>query len=453
MSLDFGKLDFSISFNPTSAFPLDARSYFESYEAAQQAASSAEEAGSFNSVYYYGQTVVVVDKNIASLYIIQPNKTLGPVQGSVLINADIFTYDSEGKLTLNNFASADENTVLLKNDKGEVVWAPYYNTYNKDEIDNKINEAVQNVSHLKRKIVSSIAEIEIYMTNHNDAGQYIFMIPISTVLNLDRYDEYIVVEAEDSTGITVQYIERFGAYDVDLSDYATLDYVINSLNSKVDKSDSARLITYTEAEKLLNIEPFAQVNIIDNISSNFSIGENKTLHLNNISISQVDNLETLLNNKVEKIEGYTLLSPSDQQKLDSLIIGSQGNLEISGNINVDKVIGLEEWINEHANDTIGLSKHNLTDSLYDKLVGDLLIESVETSEFNLLNNHLSINKIEHTKVNGLEELLNSKTDISVTNNLKTSINIIEESIKNYVTKETHEVDIGKIHDILTWKEI
>ena len=35
MALDFGKLNFSVSFNPTSAFPLDARSYFESYESAE----------------------------------------------------------------------------------------------------------------------------------------------------------------------------------------------------------------------------------------------------------------------------------------------------------------------------------------------------------------------------------------------------------------------------------
>ena len=42
MALDFGKLNFSTSFNPTSAFPIDARSYFESLEAAQQAESLGE---------------------------------------------------------------------------------------------------------------------------------------------------------------------------------------------------------------------------------------------------------------------------------------------------------------------------------------------------------------------------------------------------------------------------
>jgi hypothetical protein len=54
MALDFGKVAFSVSFDPTFAFPVDARSYFESYDAAVAAAASAKEAGSSESVYYYG---------------------------------------------------------------------------------------------------------------------------------------------------------------------------------------------------------------------------------------------------------------------------------------------------------------------------------------------------------------------------------------------------------------
>ena len=39
MAMDFGKLNFAVGFNRTSAFPLDANSYFESYDAAVTAAS------------------------------------------------------------------------------------------------------------------------------------------------------------------------------------------------------------------------------------------------------------------------------------------------------------------------------------------------------------------------------------------------------------------------------
>jgi hypothetical protein len=54
MAMNFAKNNRSVAFNPTSAFPLDARSYFESLESAQAAAAKAEEVGSTNTVYYYG---------------------------------------------------------------------------------------------------------------------------------------------------------------------------------------------------------------------------------------------------------------------------------------------------------------------------------------------------------------------------------------------------------------
>jgi hypothetical protein len=70
MALDFGKLEFGVSFDPQFAFPLDARSYFESLSAAQEAAAAAVEAGKKDSVYYYGQTLAVVEHGVATLYII-----------------------------------------------------------------------------------------------------------------------------------------------------------------------------------------------------------------------------------------------------------------------------------------------------------------------------------------------------------------------------------------------
>ena len=73
---DFGKLNFSVSFNPTSAFPLDARCYFESLTLAQAAAAKAEAAGSTNTVYYIGQKLLVVESGKATWYTIQPDKTL-----------------------------------------------------------------------------------------------------------------------------------------------------------------------------------------------------------------------------------------------------------------------------------------------------------------------------------------------------------------------------------------
>lgn len=76
---DFGKLNFSVSFNPTTAFPLDSRSYFSSLESASAAAATAVEVGSADGTYYIGQNVVVVSGQSATMYVIQPDKTLSPV--------------------------------------------------------------------------------------------------------------------------------------------------------------------------------------------------------------------------------------------------------------------------------------------------------------------------------------------------------------------------------------
>ena len=99
MSLEFGKLNFSTSFKPTSAFPLDANGYFESYSAAVEAAATAEEAGSSNTVYYYGQNITVVEDNVATLYIIQPNKTLKEV-GSIPVGDNKTVTVVDGKIQL-----------------------------------------------------------------------------------------------------------------------------------------------------------------------------------------------------------------------------------------------------------------------------------------------------------------------------------------------------------------
>ena len=49
---DFGKLNFAVSFNPQTAFPLDARYYFYSLSAAEAAAATAVEVGSRTALIF-----------------------------------------------------------------------------------------------------------------------------------------------------------------------------------------------------------------------------------------------------------------------------------------------------------------------------------------------------------------------------------------------------------------
>lgn len=65
---NFGKLNFSTSFNPTSAFPIDARCYFTSLAEAEAAAATAENVGSTNTVYYFGMKILVSENNKNTWY-------------------------------------------------------------------------------------------------------------------------------------------------------------------------------------------------------------------------------------------------------------------------------------------------------------------------------------------------------------------------------------------------
>lgn len=89
---NFGKLNFSVSFNPTSAFPIDARCYFASLKEAQQAAAMAEEVGSKNTVYYYGQKLVVIEEGNVSWYKITTNNNLQKIYDFLPITQN--DYDS-----------------------------------------------------------------------------------------------------------------------------------------------------------------------------------------------------------------------------------------------------------------------------------------------------------------------------------------------------------------------
>lgn len=113
---EFGTLNFSVAFNPTSAFPLDARSFFNSYAAAEAAAQTAKEVGSTDTVYYYGQPLVVVENDVATMYQIQPDNTLKAL-GSGTSGGISFTTDETlslkgGVLRVNTANAAEQDNTL-----------------------------------------------------------------------------------------------------------------------------------------------------------------------------------------------------------------------------------------------------------------------------------------------------------------------------------------------------
>lgn len=190
--------------------------------------------------------------------------------------------------------------------------------YTKLEVEEKIAAA----AHLKRIEVEKLEDIDV---DAPDADQYIYMVPSGLQDDDNKYYEYIVIEVnvydEDTDSIIkAKRVERVGSWEVDLGDYAKTTEVNNALAGKVDKVDGSFLMTAAQAEKLESIQVGAQINAIEAVDGTFFIlDETKKLGLKSLPVSQITNLETVLSTKVEKVDGFRLMSNTEGEKLNNLL--------------------------------------------------------------------------------------------------------------------------------------
>ena len=231
------------------------------------------------------------------------------VGDKLVINEKVFVQGEDGTLDLLGFSDAEPGAQLQKGADGKLSWVVpdtetvaglssavaglredvndlttdlntlSGNVYTKEETLAEIAKA----EHLKRKIVSSLTEAQEYMSSHDDAEQYIFMVPSENILNGDKYDEYLVI----TVGDTLRSLEKVGSWEVDLSGYATTA----QLENKVDKDENARLITNDEAAKL------EALLAIKSINDTLELNVDGQLGVKAISISQVTDLSKQLQAK------------------------------------------------------------------------------------------------------------------------------------------------------------
>jgi hypothetical protein len=151
------------------------------------------------------------------------------------------------------------------------------------------------------------------------------MVPSGLKDEDNKFYEYIIMEVsiyneETDTIIKANRLERVGSWEVDLSDYAKTEDVNTALAGKLDKVDGSFLMTTAQAQKLEAIESGAQVNKIEAVDGTFfALDEAKKLSLKVLPISQITNLETILSTKVEKVDGFRLMSDAEGEKLNSLL--------------------------------------------------------------------------------------------------------------------------------------
>lgn len=386
MAMDFGTLDFAVAFNRQTAFPLDAKSYFESYASAVAAAQTADEAGSKKSVYYYGQVVSVVENGAAKLYIIQPDKTLKEAGGEIVINENVFAKDEDGKLDLLGFAAATAGAQLVKGSDGKISWvAPSGTTVEGLDtrltvVENAINGTGEGETRVPG-LVEKVSTLETGLKNvytKEEVNQ-----KLSSVLNykgsVDNYsdlptdavkgDVYNVKNADATHGVKAGDNVAFDgeswdvlAGTVELSGYLTKT---EAETTYVAKEEGKTLISAELIEKLTNMNADGEKNVINAVSDEFAIdAETRTLSLATGKIAQdkIEGLAEALANKVDAEEGKGL-SANDftnelKAKLDAIEAGAQVNVIENVSMNGEALVIAEKGVNIPlaTNTTIGVIK-------------------------------------------------------------------------------------------------
>lgn len=157
-------------------------------------------------------------------------------------------------------------------------------------------------------------------------------------------------------------------------------------------------------------------------------------------IGNIDNLQATLDSKVDKVEGSRLITTSEASKLESLVIGEGGQVEISGKVNVNNVEGLDEKLDTKVDKVNGkgLSTNDYTTEEKEKLAG------IETgANKTIVDSALSStsanpvqNKIINTKFDSIQADIDSKVDAVAGKGLST--NDLTSTLKsNYDAAYTH----------------
>lgn len=377
------KLDWAMPFQRTGAFPLDRSSVFSSLEDAEKyAKGTGEDQRGLGGTSYVGQTISVYNDGSVTLYIIEADRSLKEV-GSAPAGDNVSIEFANGKLQVKGFgkgyykyvpATSDETEKyqfvaddfiagleprVVTNSEGalEIAWYQPSNKefYTKTETDTLIKTAITNADHLKRKIVTATGEIDL---NAKDADQYIYMVPNGSQHDDDKYDEYIVIEGK---------LEKVGDWEVDLTGYYTKtevdDKIATAIKGATGGESAASVKAALEAYKTANDTKVktletdvaalkkigAEKNFINSVDTDFTVGADRKLVLNDIPITKVTNLQdtiTTISGKVESLESK------------EITIADITNLQSTLDNQSAKITSLEESVAKIKTDYVTITDFN-----------------------------------------------------------------------------------------------
>lgn len=390
------KLNFSVPFAMTSALPLDYNAYFESYEAALAAAQEAEQAGSSNTVYYYGQKLVVVTNNKATLYLIQPDKTLSAV-GTEVLGDDKSIEIVDGKVALKGFGSATAGQQPRVNAAGTDIEWYTPDTSTVSGLADTVAGHTQDISNLQTNKADKATTLEGYgitdamtataiaeaiqaaiaATGHASFSK-VDAVPsaeeakanvLYLVMNADTgfYDIYAKVETE---------VVRLDDVSVNLDAYSTTEQmnaaIAEAIKNKVDAVEGKGLSTndFTDAlkTKLEGMNADGEKNVVSSVAEEFTVSDEGKLGLASVGMDKVTGLAAALAGKVAAEDGKGL-STNDfttelKTKLEGVESGAQANLievvKINGTaLNIaDKAVNVPLAAGENAGVVVSSAAEN-----------------------------------------------------------------------------------------------
>lgn len=355
---DFGKLNFAVSFNPQTAFPLDARYYFSSLENAQAAAASAVEVGSSDGTYFYGETVCVVAESSADLYIIQPDKSLKAVGSAVLGDGKSIEI-IDGKVAIKGFGAATAGQQPRINAAGDGIEWYTPDTSTVSGLSETVAGHTIDIASLQSDKADKATTLEGYgITDAMTAtaiqaaiqaaiaetGHAVFQKADTVPTAETAEDNVLYLVMNTGTGFYDIYakvgteVVRLDDVSINLDDYSTTEEMNSAIEQavagKVDAEDGKGLSTndYTDedAAKLAALDPDAEENYIKSVNeSEFSVSAEGLLAVTAIPLSKVTGLSDALANKVDAVEGKVLSSNDFTNELLNKLNGIASNAQVN----------------------------------------------------------------------------------------------------------------------------
>lgn len=418
MAMTFGTLDFAVAFNRQTAFPLDAKSYFESLELATAAAASAQEAGSSETTYYYGQTIAVVEDSKATLYVIQPDKTLKEVGGNILINENVFVKDSNGTLDLLGFADAVGGAQLVKTEDGKISWVKP-DTTTVEGLSTAIESLKTTIGDDKSGLVKQVAENKAAIDTLNGdktvSGSVAYQIAQIVSDAPEAYDTlreiatWITTHADDAAtmnaniaqntsdiealealvGNTAVATQIANAIDAALKDGETDKYALaadlTSLSNEVDgiKSKLGETSVAEQIEAALKVDGVEKYALashtheIANVTGLQAILDGKAA---DVDVEALESTVSDLSAKAHQHTNKTILDAINEEKVAAWDAGQTNVIEIIKANGTALTIGADKSVNIPAATASALGLVKVDDSTIEAVDGVISVKSVGISK-------------------------------------------------------------------------